>query len=380
MKIRSPDKPAMQLLTNGSIYLTNGFLDSIKKQEFYPMQTRRIALFFTNRVNRNILFWMLFAFFHYYPRNNLSAYLTVLGFLAFVYGIPVYTNNLLLIPRYLVKRKFLVYLTLFLPLFAATVAESLYLNRWASSFLPPGTDMSPMSLFKWMGLPAQIFPILLLFTLMAFGKILNDAIQHQRDSERQFQQRLAAELEHLQSQINPHFLFNALNTIYGMARRTDLQTANAVLQLSDILRHSLYECGKEEIPIDQEVTVLRQYIAFNRLRLHQKDQVQFTVDVEAGQQTIAPLLLLPFIENAFKHGLGNQEEKLSQIDIDLRLSGNELWFNCSNSYYPKNPQQRKGIGLSNVQRRLQLFYPDRHHLKIGTDQEKYKVSLKIQLT
>ena len=344
------------------------------------METKRIAFFFTNRVSRNILFWLLFAFFHYYPRNNFSAYLIVLGFLTALYGIPVYINNLLLIPHYLVKRKFLLYIIFFLPLFAATIGGTVYLNRRAYSFLPPGTDMNPMSPFQGMGLPAHIFPVLLLFTLMAFGKMLNDAIQQQRDTERRQQQRLSAELEHLQSQINPHFLFNALNTIYGMARRTDQQTANAVLQLSDILRHNLYECGKEEIPIEQEVNVLRQYIAFTRLRLHRKENVQFSVDVEAGQQKIAPLLLLPFIENAFKHGLASQEEDLSQIDIDLRLNGNELCFTCANRYSPKLSQQRKGIGLNNVRRRLQLFYPGRHHLQIGTDREKYQVSLKIQLT
>ncbi|HEV3326284.1 MAG TPA: histidine kinase [Puia sp.] len=343
------------------------------------MESRRIAFFFTNRVSRNVLFWLLFAFFHYYPRNDFGAYLVVLGFLAVLYGIPVYINNLVLIPRYLVKRKFGLYVALFLPLFAATVVETQYLNRWGASFLPPGMDMRPMSPFSGIGLPAHIVPILLLFTLMAFGKMLNDVLQHQRETERRQQERLAAELEQLQSQINPHFLFNALNTIYGMARRTDQQTANAVLQLSDILRHSLYESGKEAIPIDQEVNILRQYIAFTRLRLHRKDKVEFRVDVEAGQQKIAPLLLLPFIENAFKHGLASQEEDVSQIDIGLRLSGSELCFTCANNYRPKTPPPQKGIGLNNVRRRLQLFYPGRHNLEIGTDREKYQVSLKIQL-
>ena len=343
------------------------------------MESRRVAFFFTNRVSRNVLFWLLFAFFHYYPRNDFAAYLVVLGFLAAQYGLPVYINNLVLIPRYLVKRKFGLYIALFLPLFAATVAETRYFNRWAASFLPPGADMSPMSSLGGIGLPANIFPILLLFTLLAFGKMLNDTLQHQRETERRQQERLAAELEQLQAQINPHFLFNALNTIYGMARRTDQQTANAVLQLSDILRHNLYESGKEAIPIDQEVNILRQYIAFTRLRLHRTDKVEFRVDVEAGEQKIAPLLLLPFIENAFKHGLTSQEGDVSQIDIGLRLSGSELCFTCANNYRTRAPQGQKGIGLNNVRRRLQLFYPERHNLEIGTERERYQVSLKIQL-
>jgi LytS/YehU family sensor histidine kinase len=165
-----------------------------------------------------------------------------------------------------------------------------------------------------------------------------------------------------------------------MARRTDRQTADAVLQLSDILRHNLYECGKEEIPIEQEVNVLRQYIAFTRLRLHQTDAVQFRVDVEGGQQKIAPLLLLPFVENAFKHGPASKEENFHEIDIALCLQGSELCFTCANRYSPKTSQQPKGIGLNNVRRRLQLFYPGRHHLEIEKDCEKYRISLKIQLT
>jgi two-component system, LytTR family, sensor kinase len=340
---------------------------------------KSIANFFTNRVSRNLLFWLVFASLHVNPRDHFQSYLIMLAFSVVFYGVPVYINNLLLIPNYLVKRRFLAYCAIFLPLFSFTVIETSLLNRWCNSFLSPNTAVNQMTPPGGMEM-AHILPILLLFTAMGFSKMLNDAIRHQRELERQIEQRLKAELEQLQSQINPHFLFNALNTIYGMARRTDEQTANAILNLSDILRHSLYEAGKEVISMTQEVTVLRQYIAFSRLRLHQKDKVQFSVELEDGQQNIAPFLLLPFIENAFKHGLNTDDECLSQIDIGLRLSGNELSFTCANGYSANMLQKSQGIGMTNVRRRLELFYPGRHYLQVDPDHEKYRVSLKIQLS
>jgi two-component system LytT family sensor kinase len=343
------------------------------------MEIKRVATFITNRISRNVVFWLLFAFFHFYPRDQFRAYFVVLAYLVVLYGVPVYINNLLLIPKYLVRRRFLLYVGLFLPLFAGTVAETSLLTRWCASFLPADKNLIPMAQIGGMG-SAHILPIVLLFTLMAFGKMLHDTLKQQQESERQNAQRIKAELEQLQSQINPHFLFNALNTIYGMARRTDEQTANAVLELSDILRHSLYQSGKEVISLSQEVNVLRQYIAFSKLRRHQKDNVRFSAELENDQQKIAPFLLLPFIENAFKHGLDTDEDGCSQINIQLHLSGNELSFICANSYSAKMLQKDKGIGLTNVRRRLELFYPGRHYLQVNPDDEKYSVSLKIQLS
>jgi two-component system LytT family sensor kinase len=172
-----------------------------------------------------------------------------------------------------------------------------------------------------------------------------------------------------------------LNTIYGMARRTDLKTANAVLTLSDILRHNIYESSEAYISMEKEISVIKQYIAFTQLRLHHKDTIKLNIHADVRQQKIAPLLLLPFIENAIKHGLDKYVEK-SYVEITLALRENNLHFTCSNysADVPlENKETGKGIGLKNVQRRLELCYPGRHHLKIDTSDDRYSVELQIQL-
>jgi len=344
------------------------------------MRTNRIAHLITNRFTRNILFWLLFAFLHYYPRDSIASYLLILSFFLVSYGIPVYINNFILLPRYLVKRKYGTYIAGFLPLLVAAIAGTGLLLRWVAPYLPVG-ESSMMGPMMTRGLPARIFAVLLVFVLMAFGKFLHDAIRHERDAERLQQQRLQAELAHLHAQINPHFLFNALNTLFGMARRTDLQMAGAVMQLSDILRHNLYECEKPDIPVAEELNVIRQYIAFSRLRLVNDGDIRLLIEADAGEQRIAPLLLLPLIENAFKYGLVTESEGLPRVDIRLCLRENELCFTCANSYSERDRgQDGGGIGLNNVRRRLQLYYPGRHQLQAGSCGETFRVSLKIQLT
>lgn len=344
------------------------------------MRTSRIAHLATNRISRNILFWLLFAFFHYYPRHSVFSYLLILVFFFCVYGIPVYINNFFLLPRFLVKRRYAIYIVCFVPLLAATVAGMDWLVRWVAPFLPEG-DGHLMGSMAGRGLPARTFAVLFVFVLMALGKFLHDAIRHERDAEKLREQRLQAELQQLHAQINPHFLFNALNTLYGMARRTDLQTAGAVVQLSDILRHNLYEVGKEDISIGEELKVIRQYIAFARLRLVRDGDIRLRIDDHIGEQRIAPLLLLPLIENAFKYGLASEAEGMPRVDIDVRLRENELCFTCANSYSPCGTENGTGgIGLKNVRRRLQLHYPGRHRLQAASCGEIFRVDLNIQLT
>ena len=349
------------------------------------MELSRITHIVTHRVSRNALFWLVFAFFHYYPRDHFLSYLVVLGYSLVAFGIPVYINNLLLMPLWLVKRRHTAYVLFFLPLLAATIGWTRLLHHWAAPFLPAGAGPEMMDPSAGKGMMAPLFPILLLFVLMAFGKLLHDAIGHQRDAEVLRQQRLAAELQQLHSQMNPHFLFNSLNTLYGMARRTDGRMADAVMQLSDILRHSIYESGKEEIPVEEEIKVIRQYVDFARLRLHQESDIRLLVEAPSGTGglTIVPLLMLPFIENAVKHGVegAGLNGAGGGVDIRLCLRDRELYFTCVNAFSAAGePGETGGIGLSNVRRRLELCYPGRHELRIGAGGETWEVSLKIQLT
>lgn len=344
------------------------------------MQRRTLLTGKPARIVRNVLFWLLFTTWPLMGNAHfLAFYPLLLLVLLLSYGITGYLHNLWLIPRFLLRRRYLAYTLLLAALLAVTMVLSYYVTHFANRLVPG---------FEFMGkkdvpMLYHLFPTLQVLVMLAFGKFISDAVSNQQRIEDLEQRRLESELQSLRSQVNPHFLFNALNTIYGMARRTDATTAEAVIQLSDILRHSLYECNDAEIGIDREIRFIEQFVTFTRLRLHEQERISLQVNAEPQGQRIVPLLLIPFVENAIKHGL-SQHSYDSRVRIRLRLDGNELFFSCVNTKVA--PTQRtgsedvhSGIGLKNVRRRLELLYPGKHHLEIRDEAQEFSVSLHLQL-
>ena len=193
-------------------------------------------------------------------------------------------------------------------------------------------------------------------------------------------EKQAAELSYLKSQTNPHFLFNTLNNIYSLARDKSDLAPESILRLSKILRFMLYETGGAYIAIEQEIQVIRDYIALERLRYDDSLQVEFSYDIENMQQPIPPLLLIPFVENAFKHGVS---ETRSQPFVDIRLSATRqrLEFIVKNSVEDFSEQQelKENIGLSNLRRQLELLYKD-FDLSVQQGGSVFTATLKINLT
>lgn len=193
-----------------------------------------------------------------------------------------------------------------------------------------------------------------------------------------------ANFDFLRSQINPHFLFNALNTIYGTAIQEKAErTSEAVEKLGDMMRFMLQENMQEHISLVREIDYLENYIGLQKLRTDPSPGVNIQVQIEQPPTTvrIAPMLLIPFVENAFKHGISLREP--SHITISLEMKGKTLHFDVHNSKHPKpenDPEKHKsGIGLSNVRQRLQLFYPGRYELMIRETAKEYFVHLTLQL-
>ncbi len=335
-----------------------------------------------SRIVRNILFWLLFTAWHMSGRNRLFPdYPALLAVLVLSFGITGYVHNFWLIPRFLVRRRYIIYILLFLALLGITSVISFYLTHMVNNLVP---GLEYMGKNKDVAVPYHAFPSMLMFALLAFGKFMADAIRNQQKMEDLEKRRLESELQSLRSQVNPHFLFNALNTIYGLARRTDPDTPKAIIQLSDILRHSLYECEDAEISMDKEIRFLQQYVTFAKLRLHEKERINLQVDAAAGGKKIVPLLLIPFVENAIKHGL-SQQSYHSWVDIQLRIRDNQLFFTCKNSNVRKvSPQNgvgiRGGIGLKNVKRRLDLLYPGRYKLEIAENNDQFSVDLQLEFS
>lgn len=197
--------------------------------------------------------------------------------------------------------------------------------------------------------------------------------------------RSNASFDFLRSQINPHFLFNALNTIYGTALQEKAErTGEGILKLGDMMRFMLQENMQEKISLGREIEYVGNYIELQKLRTDPNPgiHIQTSLEQRVGTIQIAPMLLIPFVENAFKHGISFREP--SHISITLEVKGNTLYFDVYNSKHAKtdsDPEKNKsGIGLSNVRQRLQLLYPGRHELAIRETGKEFFVHLTLQLT
>ncbi len=222
--------------------------------------------------------------------------------------------------------------------------------------------------------------VIVCFLFITSCKFFKDGyIRQQFDAERQRQQ-LMAEINNLKSQIAPHFLFNTLNNLYGLAVEKSDKLPDLMLRLSDLLRHSLYETQKAWVPLKEELSVLKSYIELERVRLEHDLELEYDnpVPEDSGYQ-IAPLILIVFMENSFKHA---KHVKNAPVRIYIKVSLEKGWFGLTikNNYNPEIKGSENGIGLINVQRRLEILYPEgKHQLMIYKDEQFFTIALRLQL-
>ncbi len=220
---------------------------------------------------------------------------------------------------------------------------------------------------------------LLFFALYSVKEIYRKQVEFDQISR----QKKEAELSALKTQINPHFLFNSLNTIYGSALKKEDKTADMILQLSDNFRYLLVEGQEDKVAIHKEIKHLKDYVELQKERLVNKISLEWYEDIDNYEQHVAPLLLLPFVENAFKY-TSVLSQKHHKILIKLSLNKKQLFFECSNPYNEQKHTmdvqwQSSGIGLKNVRERLRLLYPKKHELDITTKNGFFHIKLTIQL-
>lgn len=220
----------------------------------------------------------------------------------------------------------------------------------------------------------------LLSTLYAAGLRLSvdwiNKYQRQQELEKQNSQ---TELALLRSQINPHFLFNILNNIHSFSSRDPEKSSFAIIKLSEIMRYMLYEATGEKVPLDNEINYIRNLIALQKLRYSDRDFIQFTIEGETANLFIPPMIFLPFIENAFKHGRLSVE---NAIDIQIKIQGKNLHFQCVNHIKELNETEKGqpgGIGMKNIRRRLEILFPMAHELRVKMEKSLYFVELNLQL-
>lgn len=232
---------------------------------------------------------------------------------------------------------------------------------------------------QWMSVVYSFFVLSFCCGLALAVKLIYVALKQKETEHEVIKQKLETELRFLKAQTNPHFLFNTLNNIYALARKKSDDTADVVMKLSSLLRFMLYEAEKSIIPIGDELKMIESYTELEKLR-HKPDKLSLTsnISVDDNNQSIAPLILLPFVENAFKHGAGESRFN-SFISINTTLKKGVLDFIVENSKPEENSMNtEEKIGLNNVRRQLELLYPG-HSLIITNDTSVFKIHLNIDL-
>ena len=251
-------------------------------------------------------------------------------------------------------------------------------ESWSTVLLP---DFFFISYYSWWEIGLFFVSFIIISSLLKLSKSWFAVTELQRKLLESEKQKVQVELKALKAQINPHFFFNTLNSIYSMTLDKDERLPATVLQLSDLMRYFLYEAKEDLVLLQKETEVLKDYIDLQKIRSNEKLQIEFNVDGKIENQKIAPLLLITFLENAFKHGAKGSTDS-AFISIRLHAEENTINFRVENNKgvidrVEKN--DHKGLGLDNVKRRLELIYPGRHELTIQDIDDRFIVQLQLQL-
>ncbi len=228
-----------------------------------------------------------------------------------------------------------------------------------------------------MSLNNVISSFFLIMLIGGFMRLAYSFVRNQSEKKALENANLNAEVTFLKSQINPHFLFNTLNGIYSQAHAKSENTEHSILKLSDLLRYILYESGEDKVELSKDIQYLNNYIDLQKIRLSSKVKIDYQVNGETSGKRIAPLLLITFVENAFKHGISYINS--STITIHIRIFEQTLTMLVSNPVIEPSSFVHGGLGLKNVTRRLDLLYPSKYCLDIAYDDHLHIVNLKINL-
>lgn len=342
-------------------------------------QNKLLNLILNNRYRIwwHVLFWIMMYLDDFLSLFGLTASYEpdVMKFVAFGIMLDmmmVYVNFYVLIPKFFLKGKYLEYalltlLTLIINIGLVSIDE--YANIGME--FDDGTHLTFLDIV--------ILPFVLTMTLLGTAvaiKLFKGYVADQRYISDLKSANLETELAYLKDQINPHSLFNALNNIYVQSQIRPAEASESILLLSELLRYQLYDCAKEKVYLKDEINYLNTYLKLDALRKN-KAKIDFKINGVPDRHMVAPFLFIPFIENAVKHGMSTDNE--SEILIQLDLLENEIQFLVQNTIpKTKNKVVQGGIGLKNVQRRLELLYPNRHQLTISDTGEIYEVRLVLQ--
>lgn len=289
------------------------------------------------------------------------------------YSVATVAITYYLMPRFLYKKKYRQFFLGSALLVAAVITiEEVVLEP----LLFPNTKRAE----TFPGIYVSLLGVLPVMFILSGCKFGWDALKKQAQIDELETTIQESELQFLRSQINPHFLFNNLNNLYSYALQESPKTPEIILEMSGVLRYMLYESKEQFVPLKKELEQLGNFIRLYKLQIEDRGEVQFDVDKIEGEYKIAPLILIVFIENAFKHSQSGQSSDI-EIDMSVKLNNSTLEFRCKNNYQSgfSLDSVAKGIGLKNVRKRLELLYPKKHILEIKETDNAYNVYLRLEL-
>ncbi|NJB83738.1 sensor histidine kinase [Wenyingzhuangia aestuarii] len=335
----------------------------------------------TKRFISQLLFWLLIWLIlwaqkswdiSFVRENTLSFLSQILIIASLVYY---------LIPQLLVEKKYLLFVSLSLVLlFVVSYVCLQFPDKTVRFKNMPRPPMGRQAARKFLS-PRVFMTLLLLFSSYSLTTVIEILLFAQKKDEeiiRSKNENLQTELKLLKSQINPHFLFNSLNNIYALSVMDSNKTQQSISYLSDMLRYVLYECERAFVPIEKEIQYIENYLQLFSLKSSSKYPIEISYQIKNSQISIAPMLLIPFVENAIKH---SNIERITDTFIHIELTEIEdaILFSVRNSIASSaiSKDQVGGIGLENVKKRLSIIYPDQHTLAIHTEEGVFQVNLKL---
>lgn len=305
-----------------------------------------------------------------HERTHLASYILMLAFFYFHYYV--------LLPKYYFNKKYFIYGAAILCFFAGLILLIHLLDKphgMPRAF--PGPPPRTMKFDKPPGAfeNSQTMFLFLVGLFVSFALRINDRLKR---AERE---KLHSELSYLKAQINPHFLFNTLNSIYSLAIEKSDRTADAVVMLSSLMRYVIRDASESMVPLNKEIEYIKNYVSLQKFRLDDTVSIDFQVHGIISNKQIAPLILISFIENAFKYGV-NPEQK-SLIEISITLNNGQLSMHVANSKLRISSAEEEssgGIGIGNTRTRLELLYPAKHVLTIQDNPDTFIIDLKLDLS
>jgi len=353
---------------------------------------KKIRTYFQNPVVQHVLFWAIVYLYFLLSVSNIGSYagyrhiFESYGIIVVVQIIVAYTTIYVLIPKFLDPKKtglFIFWMLLLLvSVFALYQAIRMFYFDvvYLYSYSDLQRDYAVESYWKRLTYLSIYLSKFILYLIPTALLLMARFYRNQQRFLKLNEQKKIAELSALRNQLNPHFLFNTLNNLYALALNKSEKTPEVIERLSDILDYILYRCKEKYVPVRKEIGLIENYIALEKVRYGDRVTVNFEYTV-GPEAKIAPLLLLTFVENAFKHGV-SQELKQAEIKIRLTMEDTDILFSIQNTK-PKNspephPEDEEPLGLNNVRQQLELLYQNSHHLVIDDTEGHYKIQLRLQ--